>query len=575
MAAALLALILILGVTTVSSTTSSHRYNASDPVPLYINKIGPYANPIESYRYLDLPFCSSELAREEKETLAQVLDGGRPVVAPFELKFRVDRESNTLCKKRLKREDLAKFRNAIEKSYFFEMYLDGLPIWGFIGDQYWFGSSRFKFSLYRKLEFVIYYNGDRVCTVNMTSHNPVDITEDKEMEVEFMYSVKWKETSIPFERRMDVYIPPEHRHWFSTMSSCILVVLLTGFFAAVLIWVLRNDLAKYAINDDLIIDQEETGWKNIHGDVFRYPKYKSLLAASLGSGTRLLFVLTSMLIIGLFDVFPPFNQGKFGSALILIYVLASFLAGYTSTSFYCQLEGTNWAKNLILTEFLYSGPLFLMFCFLNTIANMYNVNAAMSLGTIFVLLLIWILLGSPLLVLGGIVGKNQKLQFQAPCQTTKCPRDIPPLPWYQRSILKVIIAGILPSIMIYLQLYYILSSLWAYRVYTMYGVLFMVFALLLLVTAFVTVALTYFQLASEDHRWWWRSFFYGGSTGLFIYGYCFYYYAQSNMSSFIQKCFFFGYMACICYAIFLMLATVGFHASMLFVRHIYQSIKCE
>lgn len=47
---------------------------------------------------------------------------------------------------------------------------------------------------------------------------------------------------------------------------------------------------RYAINDDLITDQEETGWKNIHGDVFRYPRHKSLLAASLGSGTRLLFV---------------------------------------------------------------------------------------------------------------------------------------------------------------------------------------------------------------------------------------------------------------------------------------------
>jgi hypothetical protein len=30
------------------------------------------------------------------------------------------------------------------------------------------------------------------------------------------------------------------------------------------------------------------------------------------------------------------------------------------------------------------------------------------------------------------------------------------------------------------------------------------------------VALTYFQLVVEDYRWWWRSIFSGGSTGLFI-----------------------------------------------------------
>jgi hypothetical protein len=40
-----------------------------------------------------------------------------------------------------------------------------------------------------------------------------------------------------------------------------------------------------------------------------------------------------------------------------------------------------------------------------------------------------------------------------------------------------------------------------------------VFVILVIVTAFITVALTYFQLAVEDHRWWWRSFLCGGSTG--------------------------------------------------------------
>jgi hypothetical protein len=50
-------------------------------------------------------------------------------------------------------------------------------------------------------------------------------------------------------------------------------------------------------------------------------------------------------------------------------------------------------------------------------------------------------------------------------------------------------------------------------VYTIYSILFIVFIILIIVTAFITVALTYFQLAVEDHRWWWRSFLCGGSTG--------------------------------------------------------------
>ena len=39
------------------------------------------------------------------------------------------------------------------------------------------------------------------------------------------------------------------------------------------------------------------------------------------------------------------------------------------------------------------------------------------------------------------------------------------------------------------------------QIYTIYSILFIVFIILVIVTAFITVALTYFQLAVEDHRY--------------------------------------------------------------------------
>jgi transmembrane 9 superfamily member 1 len=57
-------------------------------------------------------------------------------------------------------------------------------------------------------------------------------------------------------------------------------------------------------------------------------------------------------------------------------------------------------------------------------------------------------------------------------------------------------------------------SIWGHKVYTIYSILSLVFVILIIVTAFITIALTYFQLAVEDHRWWWRSFVCGGSTGM-------------------------------------------------------------
>jgi hypothetical protein len=85
-------------------------------------------------------------------------------------------------------------------------------------------------------------------------------------------------------------------------------------------------------------------------------------------------------------------------------------------------------------------------------------------------------------------------------------------------------AGFLPFSAIYIELYYIFASIWGHKVYTIYSILFIVFLILIVVTAFITIALTYFQLAVEDHRWWWRSFMCGGSTAFFVLGYCFFYY---------------------------------------------------
>ncbi|MBA0548216.1 hypothetical protein Golob_019326, partial [Gossypium lobatum] len=358
----------------------------------------------------------------------------------------------------------------------------------------------------------IHHNKDRVIEITVRSdpNALVDLTEDEPVDVDFMYTVKWKETNTPFEKRMDKYSLssslPHHLeiHWFSIINSCVTVLLLTGFLATILMRVLKNDFIKYAHDEESADDQEESGWKYIHGDVFRYPKHKSLFAAALGSGTQL-FTLTSFIfILALVGVFYPYNRGALFTALVVIYALTSGIAGYTAASFYCQLEGTNWVRNLLLTGSLFCGPLFVTFCFLNTVAIAYKATAALPFGTIVVIFLIWALVTSPLLVLGGIAGKNSKAEFQAPCRTTKYPREIPPLPWYRKTIPQMAMAGFLPFSAIYIELYYIFASVWGHRIYTIYSILFIVFIILLIVTAFITVALTYFQLAAEDHEWWWR-----------------------------------------------------------------------
>ncbi|CAL9747613.1 unnamed protein product [Musa acuminata subsp. burmannicoides] len=366
------------------------------------------------------------------------------------------------------------------------MYYDDLPLWGFLGkiEGVKTDSGKDKYFLFKHIHFNILYNDDGVIEINVqTDPNiNVDISEDRKLDVEFLYSI----------------------HWFSIVNSCVTVLLLTRFLATILMRVLKNDFVKYSLIEESLEDQEDSGWKYIHGDVFRFPKSKSLFSVIIGSGTQLLVLTMFIFLLALIGVFYPYNRGALYSALVVIYALTSGIAGYTASSFYMQLEGTNWVRNLLLTGCLFCGPLFLTFFFLNTVAITYSATAALPFGTILVILLIWALVTSPLLILGGVAGKNSKTEFQAPCRTNKYPREIPELACYRGTIPQMAMAGFLPFSAIYVELYYIFARVWGHNIYTIYSMLFIVFIIPIIGTAFITVALTYFQLAAEDHGWWWR-----------------------------------------------------------------------
>jgi hypothetical protein len=74
-----------------------------------------------------------------------------------------------------------------------------------------------------------------------------------------------------------------------------------------------------------------------------------------------------------------------------LYALTSGIAGYVSASNYKQMGGEKWVRNVLLTASLYCLPMFLVFCFLNTVAIAYRSTAALPFGTIVVIFIIWAL----------------------------------------------------------------------------------------------------------------------------------------------------------------------------------------
>ena len=216
----------------------------------------------QTYQYYDLPFCEPDAGLKSKiEDLGEVLEGDRMTSTPYDVPFRVDKENESLCVQTLTAFDLKRFRKAVEEDYYFQMYYDDLPIWGFVGKIEKIlkpNAPEMRYYLFTHVHFDVAYNGDKVVEINVSTDplRTVDITEGSEATVEFSYSVRWKETRIPFERRMEKYsrysFLPQHLeiHWFSIINSCVTVLLLTGFLATILMRVLKNDFIKYSRDDE-------------------------------------------------------------------------------------------------------------------------------------------------------------------------------------------------------------------------------------------------------------------------------------------------------------------------------------
>lgn len=196
---------------------------------------------------------------KKKETIGEVLNGDRLTNTLYELNFREEKHRTTLCPKKLKAADVAKFRDAVINDFYFQMFYDDLPLWAFVGkveDESWnTGEKRPKYYLFKHVQFDAVYNDNQVIEIKAFSdpNNVVDITGDAEIDVEFTYTVNWNATSAKFESRMDKYskaslLPIRQKmHWFSLIESIVIIVLLMGFLALLIMRRLKNDLRRYCI----------------------------------------------------------------------------------------------------------------------------------------------------------------------------------------------------------------------------------------------------------------------------------------------------------------------------------------
>ncbi|PWZ33390.1 Transmembrane 9 superfamily member 1 [Zea mays] len=513
-----------------SASESDHKYKTEEPVKLWVNKVGPYNNPQETYNYYSLPFCQpSENPTHKWGGLGEVLGGNELIDSQLEIKFLKNVEKGFICTLELDAKKVQQFADAIESSYWFEFFI------GFVGETD--KNSENKHYLYTHKNILVKYNDNRIIHVNLTQESPTLLEDGKKLEM--TYSVKWVATDVSFARRFEVYLDyPFFEHQERDVN-------------------------------------EESGWKLVHGDVFRPPQSLMFLSALVGIGTQLAALILLVIVLAIVGMLY-IGRGAIITTFIVCYALTSFISGYVSGGLYSRNGGKNWIKAMVLTASLFPFLCFSIGFALNTIAIFYRSLAAIPFGTMVVMFVLWAFISFPLVLLGTVVGRNWSGAPNNPCRVKTIPRPIPEKKWYLTPSVISLMGGLLPFGSIFIEMYFVFTSFWNYKVYYVYGFMLLVFVILLIVTICVTIVGTYFLLNAENYHWQWTSFSSAASTALYVYLYSIYYYhVKTKMSGFFQTSFYFGYTLMFCLGLGILCGAIGYLGSTLFVRRIYRNIKCD
>ena len=191
------------------------------------------------------------------------------------------------------------------------------------------------------------------------------------------------------------------------------------------------------------------------------------------------------------------------------------------------------------------------------------------------LIAMWFGISVPLVFLGAYFGYKMEPMSYPTKQANVIPREIPEQPWYLSLPFTVAVGGILPFGACFVEFFFILSSIWMNQYYYVFGFTLLVFLILMVTCAEITVVLCYFQLCSENYHWWWRSFLTSGSTAIYVFIYSAIYFTRLEPDLWVTYLLYFGYMAMLSIAMFLVTGSVGFSSCLWFTRKIYGSIKVD
>ena len=201
-----------------------------------------------------------------------------------------------------------------------------------------------------------------------------------------------------------------------------IVLFLTGMVAMIMLRTLHRDIAKYNQLETAEEAQEETGWKLVHGDVFRAPPRASLLASLVGTGVQLLGMSVVTMIFAVLGFLSPANRGGLMTAMLLLFVFMGIFGGFFAARLYRQFKGGAWRAMTLRTSLLFPGTASVVFFSLNLLVWGQASSGAVPFSTLFALIFLWFGISVPLVFTGSYLGFKRD-PLEDPVCTNKIPRQ--------------------------------------------------------------------------------------------------------------------------------------------------------
>eukprot|EP00658_Telonema_sp_P-2_P003215 TRINITY_DN11180_c0_g1_i5.p1 TRINITY_DN11180_c0_g1~~TRINITY_DN11180_c0_g1_i5.p1 ORF type:complete len:638 (-),score=169.64 TRINITY_DN11180_c0_g1_i5:160-2073(-) len=607
-------------------------FEEGDHVELKVARLDSVVTQLP-YPYYTLPFCAPKSREFSEQHLGASLRGDRIETSNYKLKFETDEACRILCRKRFSKKQLGRFEEMIRESYRAYWLVDNLPaatkVKGAEPETYSYqrgfdiglteeamGQGAVYLNNHVRLTIKYHKQPDKAgarivafevepfsvahrykhdshdgrtpdtgnnylstCNpLNPINHGmpPMRIDGIDDTELIFTYDVNWVESDTRWASRWDMYllVSDEMVHWFSVFNSLVTVAFLSGMVGIILIRTLNADIDSY--NElDAESGREDVGWKLLHADVFRAPPHVNLLSALIGTGCQLFCTGGSMLVFSCLGLVSPAHRGGLTTAMYFTFVLMGTLSGYFSARNYKMLGGENWQLNTLWTAFLCPSIVFGVFFLLNLVLWAEGSSGAVPFMALIKMLFMFFGVHVPLSYAGGYFG-FKRAKIEHPCRVNTLRRIIPDKEWYLHPVVTMLCGGMLPFGAIYVEINFVLSSIWLRHYYYVFGFMLLVFMILAVTCSEMCIVLCYVNLCRGDYEWWWRSFLTSGSCALYVFIHSiFYYNTQLNITKTLSMFLYFGYSGVMAFVVFILTGTIGYQATLVFIRQIFAAVKLD